>query len=199
MVLEEEDPNGVPEATATQHFMLAGGAGLLKGELEAFDCVWANIEGTFRLVDDLDLTRSFITAVNVYLGVLHLSLLEQVTRGLTHGAADDVSQVASLLSAGLVDGDTRIAVVIFFFFVLVVGPEDQVRGTLLERTTVKASEVLLLLLSDPSDPLQKPLPLLIAVRPKDEAKANFTLSAYQFRPCEADQVLKQVGESLKHD
>jgi len=98
-MLEEKNPERVPETSAAHHLVLASVTRLLQGELELLHSVWADVKGTFRFVDDLDFARGLSAAVDVNFGLFHLSLIQKVGLCLSHVSAYDVAQVASLLSA----------------------------------------------------------------------------------------------------
>jgi len=55
MVLKEHDPDAVPPSLKAEALVLAAGARLLQGKLEALDGVRADIQSTLRLINDLDL------------------------------------------------------------------------------------------------------------------------------------------------
>lgn len=55
MVLEEHDPDTVPPGLEAEALMLAACAGLLQGQLKALHSISADVQSSFRLVDDLDL------------------------------------------------------------------------------------------------------------------------------------------------
>lgn len=80
MVLEEKHPEGIPPGSEAKTSILARGAGFLQGQLETLDRVVADVVGSLRLINDLDLFASIAATVNKDFRSFHISLFQQFRR-----------------------------------------------------------------------------------------------------------------------
>lgn len=74
VMLEEQDPEAVPEGTEPEHLVLAGGARFQQGQLQTLHSIVGEVEGTLRFVNDLHLLGGATIAVDEHFGGLHVGL-----------------------------------------------------------------------------------------------------------------------------
>jgi len=194
-VLEEHDPDAVPPGLEAEAFVLAASARFHKGEFEAFHGVWADVQSTLRFVDNLYLLAARATAIDEDLRFLHICFFKDVRCGLLD---IDVAKVRLAFISSIVDLSLAVAVGVLIGVVLLLRAKDQVRRSLLEDSATHAL-VLLLSMSDPSDPVKHLSLLLIVEGTEDETESNFTLAAHQLGFDKPDQALKQLWEGLEND
>merc|ERR1712176_852594 len=131
-MLEEQDPERIPPASASGPLVLAATARLLEGEFKALNGVIADVESSLALVDDLDRLGFSAFAVDVDLGGLHVCFFEEVHLGFLDAVASDVAEGGLAMQTSLLHLGIRILIILTI--ILILASKDQI-GIMIETTT----------------------------------------------------------------